>query len=239
MLLGGIDGCKYGWVVITQSQSTFKYFLIKKIEELSELFKNHKARFFIDIPIGLSSRNFTRTVDSWLRSELGPRSSTVFNAPCRPAVYESDREKSKKLNIQIEGKSLSEQTLNIKDRIQEVDKYIFKNNDVIKLIESHPEICFKYLNNMQIIRSKKSDKAGIKQRLSLLKKYEPGIEKFYTKILEETKRKDVKRDDILDAFCLCISNSLAYPDQTSFIEDLNKLDKRQIPIKIAFYNSST
>ncbi|RXG12980.1 hypothetical protein DSM03_108126 [Leeuwenhoekiella aestuarii] len=67
-----------------------------------------------------------------------------------------------------------------------------------------------------------------------MKKYEPGIEKNYNKILEETKRKEVKRDDILDALCLCISNSLAYPDQTSYIEDLNKIDKRQIPIKVAF-----
>ncbi|MFD2826928.1 DUF429 domain-containing protein [Leeuwenhoekiella polynyae] len=239
MILGGIDGCKYGWVVITKSQSIFQYFLIKKIEELTELFKNQKARFFIDIPIGLSSREFTRTVDTRLRSELGPRSSTVFNAPCRPAAYESDRQKAKELNIQIEGKSLSEQTLNIKDRIQEVDKFILKNNAAIELLESHPEICFKYLNHTQIIHSKKSDKTGIRQRLSLLKKYEPGLEKIYNKILEETKRKDVKRDDSLDALCLCISNALAYPDQTSYIEDLNKIDKRQIPIKVAFYDSST
>ena len=235
MILGGIDGCKYGWIVITQSESKFEYYLIRKIEELPELFKNQKARFFIDIPIGLSSKNFTRTIDAKLRSELSSRRSTVFNAPCRPAVYESDRAKAKELNIQIEGKSLSEQTLNIKDNIQEVDTYIITNKHSINLLESHPEICFKYLNEAQLVLSKKSDQKGIAQRLSILKQYKPNIDKFYNKALKETKRKDVKRDDILDALCLSISNTLAFLNKISFIEDFNKLDEKQVPISVAFF----
>lgn len=236
MRIGGIDGCKLGWIVIIKNHSEFEYFLIKTIEELHQLFKDQKARFFIDIPIGLLSKEFTRTVDTKLRAELGPRRSTVFNAPCRSAVYESDRVKAKQLNIQVEGKSLSEQTLNIKSKIKEVDQFILEKKDSIELLESHPELCFKYLNDAKIMLSKKSEKTGIEQRLSVLKKYDSAVEDIYLKVLSETKRSIVKKDDILDAICLCLSNTLAHSYQTSVIEDCNDKDQEELPVKIAFFN---
>ena len=87
-------------------------------------------RILIDIPIGLSSPGFPRTIDSRIRRELADRASTVFNAPCRAAVYEPDDEKAKDLNIKVEGISLSVQSLNIRNKIKEVDEF---ERDVVQI----------------------------------------------------------------------------------------------------------
>jgi len=69
MLLGGIDGCKGGWLVIFKNEGTFSYEVISSIEMLNQRFLQ-PSRFFIDMPIGLSSEGFTRTLETTLRTEL-------------------------------------------------------------------------------------------------------------------------------------------------------------------------
>ena len=137
MIYGGIDGCKAGWLLISHINDSYTYNVLSSINELERFLKD-PSRIFIDMPIGLSSDEFPRTIETTLRKELGNRSATVFNAPARPAVYESDREKAKELNKKIEGKSLSEQSLNIKDKILELDLFLAQQKTNFHLIESHP-----------------------------------------------------------------------------------------------------
>ena len=234
MIAGGIDGCKAGWLLIWKDQQGYQYALLDRIDDL-ERFAKSAAQFFIDIPIGLSSETFHRSIEVKLRKELKSRSATIFNAPCRAAVYEVDKNKAKELNKRILGKSLSEQTLNIKDKILETDRYINTSTSTsIQLLESHPEICFKYLNQGQILLSKKSQKEGVEQRLDLLSRLDPEAKILYKRILAETKRNQVKRDDILDALCLCLANQISSKTQTHFITDENQVDAQGIPVKLAY-----
>ena len=102
------------------------------------------------------------------------------------------------------------------------------------MLESHPEICFKYLNQGQILLSKKSQTEGIEQRLDLLSQLDPEAKILYERIFAETKRNQVKRDDILDALCLCLANQISSKTQPHFITDENQVDAQGIPVKLAY-----
>ncbi|MCU4162683.1 DUF429 domain-containing protein [Carboxylicivirga caseinilyticus] len=158
-------------------------------------------RILIDMPMGLSTPGFPRTIDATLRKQLPKRGSTVFNVPCKAAVYENDFNKAKQLNIETEGKSLSIQTLNIKYKIKELDEYLTQDETETKFIESHPELCFNNLNK-GILLSKKSTPQGLTERLEILQKWDSNIIPVYQKAFQQFKRKDVKSDDIVDALCL-------------------------------------
>ena len=232
----GIDGCKKGWIAIEWSNKGYSYSLH---ENLTNIISRIDApqRILIDMPIGLSTKSHLRTIDSKLRNELKPRHSTVFNAPCREALYIDDHQAAKLKNIEIENKSLSIQTLNIRDKIKEIDQILLNKETPHQLFESHPELCFKYLNpKRQVLITKKSTPSGIKERLQILKNYDENIMELYAKIMQEVKRKEAKSDDIIDAICLCLTNKLAGTNNLNFLAPNDIADDKGIPINIAYYD---
>jgi predicted RNase H-like nuclease len=82
MFIAGVDGCKAGWIAVFNNKGKYSYEIFRVFSDL--MGKNTSLkRMLIDIPIGLSSEGYPRTIDANIRKELGSRSSTVFNAPCR------------------------------------------------------------------------------------------------------------------------------------------------------------
>ena len=233
MIFAGIDGCKAGWLLITYHLGIYNWHIVPHIDELPQ-YTGKNARVFIDIPIGLASEKFPRTIEKRLRAELGNRSSTVFSVPVRAAVYEPDRDRAKQINSILTGKSLSEQSLNIKDKILEVDQFVQKKSDSLALIESHPELCFKYLKG-SILQSKKSEKEGIEERLELIASFDTDCASVFKTILQNTLRKHVKPDDITDALVLCLANHRGSQKRLNFLRDSNQKDELEIDIQIAFY----
>ncbi len=233
MTFGGIDGCKAGWLLITYKAGKYSWHLLQDINQLSNIIIG-SARLFIDMPIGLAAQNHPRTIEKVLRNELGNRSATVFNVPVREAVYESDKQRAKELNIKITGKSLSEQSLNIKPKILELDQFLKQKPKDLELIESHPELCFKYLNG-SILQTRKSEKSGVEERLEILKNYDPACLKVYKSIFQNTLRKHIKADDIVDALVLCLSNRLNEYNAPHLLLDANRYDKLHNEIKIGYF----
>lgn len=233
MIAAGIDGCRKGWIIILWSDGVYTFGVY---EHFSELMNAHPEveRMLIDIPIGLGSVSVTRTVDALLRQELKGRSATVFTPPCRAAAYLTQYQASNKENRRITGKGLSIQAFNICDKIRAVDHYLRTNNLHEKIIESHPELCFKYLNQGKVVLSKKATPEGASERLMILEKYEPNIRQLFEQILQTTLRKDVKKDDVLDAICLCLANRLAGEKHLYYLEGEQKMDEYCIPMKIAY-----
>lgn len=236
MNLGGIDGCKAGWVLVKYYNGNYELDIHEDFSSL--LVKNQELdRVLIDIPIGLSSKSFQRTIESKMRKELENRHSTVFNPPCRLAVYAKSDAKAKEINKQLENKSLSNQSLAIRRKIKEVDEYICGGNSSPEIIESHPELCFKGLNSNKIVQSKKTRTFGIKERLSIIEKYEPNLVKLYGEKAKEIRRKYAKRDDLIDAICLCLVNKLGFPDKLSYLLDKNNTDSEGIKVRIGYYQT--
>ena len=233
MKIAGIDSCPFGWIVILHDEKTFSFEVVSSIEELMSIHPDLK-RIFIDIPIGLSSSNFTRTIESSLRKELGNRSSTIFTPACRKSVYAGNYDDARAINKQILGKSVSIQSYNISKKIKEIDLYFQKKPHDIEIYESHPEICFKYLNNSKTVQTEKSSKEGFQERFALLAQHSPKLKELYENLRISYPKSKVKPDDILDAMVLCISNLESVSSPLRFIKDENKKDELGIWVKIAF-----
>ena len=232
MKIAGIDSCPLGWIVIIHDSKKFGFEAVKSIEELVKLHPDLQ-RIFIDIPIGLSSKTFERTLESSLRKELGNRSSTIFTPACREAIYASNYDEAREINKKIVGKSVSIQSYNISKKIKEVDLFLETKQEHLEIYESHPEICFKYLNNEKVIQSKKSTAEGFQERFQTLINSYPELEQVYNSIQNSFAKSKVKPDDILDAMVLCVAN-LNSENNPRFFQDENNIDEKGIFVRIGY-----
>lgn len=191
----GIDSCPGGWVVAVSNTdySSISIHIISNLEELKKLY-SQIILIAIDMPVHL--KNNERMVDVNARKILGKRASTIFSAPVEEALNTNTYEEASLVNFKITGKKLSKQSHNLFPKIKEVQNFMKQNNE-IKIFESHPELAFMALNDGKIIVSKKKTIEGFNQRLNLLKKVFPN---FSFLVVRSTIKKSLANDDdILDA----------------------------------------
>lgn len=235
MLVVGIDGCKFGWVAVgLKLDGTFYVSKHKTINEIFEKYSNAK-RFLVDMVIGLSDASHPRDIEQLAREKLKPnRTSSVFTPPCRKAVYSESYEQAKTINIEELGKSISIQAWNIVAKIKELDVFLLKNKSLQKRIwEAHPEICFAALNNGKPMLYKKSIKEGAEERLAILQKTNPISKEIFQKGINDFLRKEVKKDDLLDAICLAVNGLLGEEGEYEFISsEKNKFDREGLEMKM-------
>jgi predicted RNase H-like nuclease len=159
----------------------------------------------IDIPIGLPD-NGIRECDVEARKLLKKRAASVFPVPCRQAIHADTYKKACRINKKILGVMLSVQTWNISGKILEVDDLLCKNEKARRCVrESHPEICFWALAGQRPMTYYKKSDRGFAERLKLLKRINPETEIILKSAMKRFLRKDLARDDILDAIALGIS----------------------------------
>jgi predicted RNase H-like nuclease len=98
------------------------------------------------------------------------------------------------------------QSVNITDSIMEVDSLLEKQADSDRLLEAHPEVCFRALNGKPLPYSK-STALGVVERLRILEEtaeYETGDWKSIVESIDESPT-EVSVDDVLDATVLAIT----------------------------------
>lgn len=200
----GIDGCRGGWLFsVLTAESHLKVLLYSFLEDGMEELLNAEA-VSIDMPMGLVSRkDEERTCDALIRKELGhPFSSSVFNVPCRQAVYTTLYPEANRLNRIICGKGLSVQSWNIVPKIRELDR-LLDDYPALKhtLHEGHPELCFKKIRGYSLSHKKKTDE-GKDERLKLLNVLSPNTQNNFLKFRNLYLKKAVADDDILDSMVL-------------------------------------
>ena len=200
----GIDGCRAGWVIVKGEFNK----PVLTICDQNELTLDDAA--FIDIPIGLPDRAHRRITERYARKTLPSRSSSVFEVPCRQAVYAQDFITANKLNRNVLDKGISIQTWNICTKIRIVDRLLRKSNfSKNQLYEAHPEICFYFLSEFDKPLPTKKSAEGIKKRLEILSKWNPHLLELFHYALLHYKRSELKQDDILDAMVLWITGMLS------------------------------
>ncbi len=222
MNLVGLDACRFGWCTVGVVENNRVYGCFKN---LTALLQAHPKlnRILIDIPIGLSSKHFERSLDAKARTYLNKRKSSIFSPPSREALYADNYQQALAINKDIEGKGLSIQSYNIGTKIKEVDEWFNTKPKQLQVYEAHPELCFKSLNQNQDLEFSKHDKAGIKERQNLLFSLDKNLEALYTNLLKNYKRNQVKPDDILDAMALFLVNNTS--EQLKLIADENSIDE--------------
>lgn len=234
----GIDGCggKGGmWLTVEINEFDYEVRRFESIEDLYNIYDMDDV-ILIDVPIGLPDdlESLKKRPDSQLRKELKGKSSSVFNTPFRPVVYELNHETARALSRKM-GKGVTVQSLAIGKYIRDVDTFL-RNNEQYKniIMESHPEFCFKLLNDGHPILSKKSKSEGINERINVLSKYFP----LTNDLLEYGTNKYGKnikiKGDIVDALCLAICAKIGYENEFASIPKIPDKDKHGLKMQIVY-----
>lgn len=235
----GVDGCRAGWIAVSASESGLKYAIFNTIGELVRAYDSAKL-ILVDIPIGLPSAMCSRRpCDALARKALAGRASSVFPAPCRSAAHAENIAEARALNIEELGVSLSAQAWGICKKIAEVDAFMLTNFELRERVrEMHPEICFWSLNCMRPMRHSKKTREGVVERLGVLEGIHPGAGSLYGCVLAENLRKDVQRDDVLDALAGCLT-AMAMAMATGSLSQLSgtpALDQAGLPMEMVYRN---
>src|SRR5437764_4472408 len=122
--LAGADGCKGGWIVVYKKvgESTIHSCVVHTIEDLFESVHD-LAVLAIDIPIGLTETG-ARECDIVARREIGPRRSSVFPAPIRPAIAAATHSEASHISRELQNRGMSKQAFAICSKIRAVDEVL-------------------------------------------------------------------------------------------------------------------
>mgnify|MGYP006275414353 CR=1 FL=1 len=196
----GVDACPYGWFATALSEGSIETELYEDFSEVQSDFQ--EARVFADIPVGLPTGG-RRRCDIKARDLLGCRGNSVFFPPCESVAAIEDYDEANAMHREQMMHGLSQQAHAISDKINEVREVVGETYDG-PIYESHPELCFYALNGQPIAYSK-SSKQGLVFRRHLLEQRHSGMDDGYEQVLDDTLRKDVRQDDVLDSMALALA----------------------------------
>ncbi|MCW1991526.1 putative RNase H-like nuclease [Bradyrhizobium diazoefficiens] len=216
----GLDGFRYGWVaawIDEHGDHGFDY-----SPGLTRLLAMPHARAMIDMPIGLNVSGY-RTCDLRARELVGP---AVFLGARRdlwrfPDMAAANRHYWKH---EGEGRGVSAQLWNIRDKIREVDEIMTPARQAT-IGEAHPELIFWNLAGRLLLESKVSAQ-GREQRIALLE--QRGFTRL-RKWLTQRHGTGIGRDDLIDA-CAC---AVAARDSTQSVGD-GEIDPRGLRMEINY-----
>lgn len=229
----GIDVCKGKWIAVCITENQFEVDKYDSIKEICDKYSDSDS-IIIDMPLGLPEDANDVRPECEARKHLKGKASSIFNVPCRQAVYAKDYESANEINREILGVGLSKQSFGICSKIREVDEF-FKDNPEWKnkLLEGHPEICFSKLNNGKAILENKTKSDGQMIRLEILTKYYSKSDLVINKFLSDVPARK-KLDDVIDALCLATTGLIGLKYKFKIIPDIPMEDKRDIKMQMIY-----
>lgn len=239
LFYAGADGCRAGWFVIALTKNgQWQTEVFPNISALRETYRE-ASLILIDVPIGLKGKGAEeRRCDREARRILGPpRAAGVFRVPCRQAVYAATYEEASATNGQITGRRLSRQTWGITPKIRQVDSLLLTDASArARIKEIHPEVCFWALAG-RLMQHNKKRAEGFDERIKVLQSYHSATEEIVQHSLQNYRRKEVGKDDILDALVAAIT-ALAGLNGLISVPDPPEFDECGLPMQI-FYRPTT
>ncbi len=238
----GVDGCPYGWFSV--GLDCGDGYEVKAFKTFCELLTHYRDAqlVLVDIPIGLPEDEEGRACDLGARKLLGqPRGSSVFQTPTRRTVKQAaeapgDYRAAVDNERKVAGKGISRQAFAIAPKIAQVDEVLAARGvSATPLVkEVHPELCFWGLNNRSPMQSSKKKTKGLDERLSVLERVDSRTQDIFDQAISKFLRKDVGRDDILDALVAALVARCGY-DQLQTVPEVPPKDAKGLPMKMVFY----
>ena len=152
-LVAGADVAKGQWVVVVLEGGRFSHALIEKtIPDVLGAIANLTV-LAVDIPIGLPEGKEHRACDIAARKFVGPRSSSVFYTPPRSVLDAPTYQEANPLSRRDYERGVSAQAYALGQKIFEVGP-IATGDD--RVIEVHPEVCFRAMKGEPLDYSKHS-----------------------------------------------------------------------------------
>ncbi|MCZ7665151.1 MAG: DUF429 domain-containing protein [Thermoleophilia bacterium] len=235
-VVAGVDGCKAGWFVVKQRLGTEKveHHVVSDFAQVLELCREVSV-LAIDIPIGLLDivEDTGRPVDRLARGILSPhRASSVFPAPCRPALAHHTYEEAAAATraLSAKGRSLTRQSFGLFPKLREVDGLMTPERQAV-VREVHPELCFATMNGDRPMVESKTNQEGQRQRISLLR--EAGFVSI-EETVSSLSGKGVRIDDILDAHACCWTAARIVRAEADRIPEEPTTDSRGLRMEMWF-----
>lgn len=222
-IVAGVDGCKKGWFCVTKNLCAGDINSAVYSDAKSLLQQQPEPLIIaIDIPIGLTETG-PRICDIEARKLLGPRRSSVFPAPIRPALQGNTRQEADLISRQVDGRGVPAQAFAIYSKIRDLDRILSAKPQLQERIkEVHPEVCFWAWNNKRAMSYKKKSDDGRAERRNLVVKH------FGAEVVEEIRAKYlakcVSHDDIYDAFAALWTAERIYDGKAGVIPDPSPRD---------------
>jgi predicted RNase H-like nuclease len=212
-LWAGVDGCPGGWVVaiLDGSRAVAPIRVCRTFAE-AVIAVSGAELALVDIPIGLPSAEspVLRRCDRMGRELLGPRASSVFSVPAREAVWADTYDEACRRNAEILGRELSKQSWGICAKIREADavfRVVPRLQDRVR--ETHPELCFRFLNHARPLETSKKSRAGQKDRRDLLRSWAVNLDAALKQARRSYRARALDLDDLLDAVAAAVVARLA------------------------------
>ncbi len=229
----GIDGCKGGWVAVSITDTEFEVDVFRNIEEFCLKYDDWD-RILIDMPIGLPECNTDIRPDGAARKMLKGKTSSIFNTPCRQAVYADTYSEANEINRQMLEKGLSSQSYAICSKIKEIDEFLNNNPEYKnRILESHPELCFARLNSGEPLYDNKKTYEGMRKRIELLSRYCDQTDDIITYARDNPKLKNCM-DDVVDSLCLAVTGMRSMEKGIKTIPENPMVDKNGILMQMVY-----
>lgn len=197
MILYGVDGCRAGWVAAITAGRDLEFVVFRTFTDVLAHAQGEPSIVVVDVPIGLPDAG-PRGCDLAARELLGPRRSSVFPPPCRPALAATSFADACARNRRASGKGVTRQLYGILAKIREVDDAMTPALQA-RVREAHPEVTFAVLSGRRTgLPHAKKTTAGASERLGLLRAIFPrGLD--VAAIRARLGRSRALPDDVLDA----------------------------------------
>lgn len=193
-MIVGADGCKAGWLVLTEHEGGIASTVVPTLAPILDL--PNLTVLAVDIPIGIPLAG-SRAADTEARRLLKTRGSCVFPTPVRSTLDAETYPEACALHLEADGRKLSKQAFAILPKIKEVDDLLRHHPNANRVYEIHPEISFAAMNELAPLTNSKHTLLGLNDRLNLItREFGPGT---FESIRRVHKAKEAKDDDILDA----------------------------------------
>jgi predicted RNase H-like nuclease len=223
----GVDGCPGGWIAAIW-QGDRIHLKLFELGKFSDILDEDAAMIAVDMPIGFPSL-YGRKADIAARKFMKPHGSRVFPVPCRDAVHAVNYTEAIRLNkLHSKGVSIPPVTNAIRPRMQEIDKVISRQNEH-RLREVHPEVSFAVMKGDVPLANKKKVKSGEAERLELLNAHDVPTVDFAK---HNFFRRDVKRDDIIDACAAAWSARRILEGRARHFPETEERDARGLLMRI-------
>lgn len=225
----GVDGASGGWCVATYDGDDIEIYVYESFARILSDFLRAE-RMLVDMPIGLPETE-RRACDEAASQFLGSRASTIFFAPSRMALEQTEYTLASTINKEQTGYGLSKQSWSIMPYILEVNRAMRSNTQAASYVrESHPEVCFAAFNGEVISVSKRSEE-GLRIRKRVLSELYASTHRVLTQALDTYMRSQLGEDDALDAMVLALAGT--YPLQT--LPDVSEVPRDIYDVPMAIY----
>ncbi|MDM7918298.1 MAG: DUF429 domain-containing protein [Methanosarcina sp.] len=244
----GVDGCRAGWFAVFLEEENdnvcrWEVAIFSEFSFLIDFLENNYSHaeplILIDIPIGLKDGGTgERFSDKGAREILKARKSSIFPVPCLEAVYAETYEKACEINKRLTGKSISKQAWNIVPKIRDVDRFLVKNKRYReKVREAGPEICFQAFTGFSMKYSKKKVEGFLERKEALKNAACKFVDEIIEYSLSKYRRKDLAKDDILDALAAALTAEQGSKQGFVYVPDEPEIDSRGLKIQMIYFSS--